>query len=569
MNNSSNSLYALGIDFGTNSVRALVMNLTNGEEVSSSVSNYKSGNNGILLDENNPLVARQHPGDYLESMEIAVKEAVTEAVNKNIAIEKIVGIGVDTTGSTPIPVDENLIPLAFNDEFKENLNAQAWLWKDHSSIGESEEITELSAEFRPEYIAKCGGSYSSEWFFSKILRCYNIDREVFDVAYTWLECSDYIPAAIAGITNISDLKRNVCAAGHKAMYSKEWGGYPDEEFLTKLAPEFKDLKSTLSNKVFAIDEVAGNLSAEWAEKFGLKEGVPIAVGAMDAHIGAIGSGVGEGVLVKVIGTSTCDIMASPKDKEIKNIPGVAGVVDGSVLPDYIGIEAGQSAVGDIFNWFVSGVLNKESDYHNVLTEKADKLKAGQSGLLSLDWNNGNRNVLADFNLTGLILGQTLHTKDYEIYRALIEATAFGALMIIERMEEYGIKIDKLVNCGGIAEKNPMVMQIYADILGKPMEVAASGQTVALGAAIIGGFVAMKGKEGFENIEEIQSRVCKVKDKIYTPSKKEHEVYMQIYELYKTMHDAFGVKGYNESLYNIMKKLIEIKKGISQGAINEQ
>lgn len=564
-----NVFYALGIDFGTNSVRALVLNLTNGEEVSSSVSNFKSGNNGILLDGNNPLIARQYPGDYLESMEIAVKEAVTEAVKKNIQIEKIVGIGVDTTGSTPIPVDKNLIPLAFKDKFKENLNAQAWLWKDHSSIEESEKITELSAEIRPEYIAKCGGSYSSEWFFSKILHCYNIDREVFDAAYTWLECSDYIPAAIAGINNISTLKRNVCAAGHKAMYNKNWGGYPDEEFLIKLAPEFKDLKSTLSDELFAIDEVAGNLSAEWAEKFGLKEGVPIAVGAMDAHLGAIGSGVGEGVLVKIIGTSTCDIMVSPKNKEMKNIPGVAGVVDGSVLPGYIGIEAGQSAVGDIFNWFVSGVLGRESDYHNVLTEKAEKLKAGQSGLLSLDWNNGNRNVLADFNLTGLILGQTLYTKDYEIYRALVEATAFGALMIVERMEEYGIKIDKLVNCGGIAEKNPMVMQIYADILGRPMEVASSGQTVALGAAIVGGFAALKGEEGYKNIEEIQSRVCKVKETNYTPNKKEHEVYTQIYQLYKTIHDAFGVKMYKESLYDVMKKLIEIKKGTFQGVINEQ
>ena len=568
MNNNLDGFFALGIDFGTNSVRALVLNLTNGKEVSSSVSNFKSGNRGILLDENNPLVARQYPGDYLESMGTAVQETVSEAISQNIPIDKIVGIGVDTTGSTPIPVDENLIPLAFKDKFKENLNAQAWLWKDHTSIEESEKITKLSSDIRPQFIAKCGGAYSSEWFFSKILHCYNIDREVFDEAYTWLECSDYIPVALAGISDISELKRNVCAAGHKAMYSNEWGGYPDEEFLVKLAPEFNGLKSTLSNKAFAIDEIAGTLSAEWAEKFGLQEGIPIAVGALDAHIGAIGSGVGEGVLVKIIGTSTCDIMASPKHREIKNIPGVAGVVDSSVLPGYIGIEAGQSAVGDIFNWFVSGVLNKDSSYHDILTENAKNLKAGQSGLLALDWNNGNRNVLADFNLSGLILGQTLHTKDFEIYRALIEATAFGALMIIERMEEYGIKIEKLINCGGIAEKNPMVMQIYADILGRPMEVAASGQTVALGAAIIGGFISMKGKEGFANIEEIQARVSKVKETNYIPNMKEHEVYSKIYQLYKNTHDAFGIKEYKSSLYNVMKKLIEIKKGHKIGVTNE-
>ncbi|MEN8192564.1 MAG: ribulokinase [Bacteroidota bacterium] len=559
---TSNSFYGLGIDFGTNSVRALVLNLSNGIEISSSVSDYKSGTNGILLDDTDPLIARQYPGDYLESMELAVSKAVAQAVSKNINVENIVGIGVDTTGSTPLPVDEEINPLALKEEFKNNLNAQAWLWKDHSSIKESEEITQLAAEIRPEYIAKCGGAYSSEWFFSKILHCFNIDRKVFDSAYTWLECSDYIPAVLAGINNISDLKRNVCAAGHKAMYSKEWGGYPDQEFLGKLTPEFTNLRSTLSDDVYAVDEIAGTLSAEWAEKFGLLEGTPIAVGALDAHIGAIGSGVGEGVLVKIIGTSTCDIMVSPKEKQVENIPGVAGVVNGSVLPGYIGIEAGQSAVGDIFNWFVSNVLNKDSDYHNVLTEKAEKLKAGQSGLLSLDWNNGNRNVLADFNLTGLIIGQTLHTKDYEIYRALVEATAFGALKIIERMEEYGIVIDKLVNCGGIAEKNPMVMQIYADILGRPMTVAESDQTVALGAAIIGGQVAMKGQKGFSNIEEVQSRICKAKDKVYSPNENEHQTYKKLYMLYKSIHDAFGIQDDQKSLFTVMKELIEIKRGLS-------
>lgn len=562
MNMTSNSFYGLGIDFGTNSVRALVLNLSNGIEISSSVSDYKSGTNGILLDDTDPLIARQYPGDYLESMELAVSKAVAQAVSKNINVENIVGIGVDTTGSTPLPVDEEINPLALKEEFKNNLNAQAWLWKDHSSIKESEEITQLAAEIRPEYIAKCGGAYSSEWFFSKILHCFNIDRKVFDSAYTWLECSDYIPAVLAGINNISDLKRNVCAAGHKAMYSKEWGGYPDQEFLGKLTPEFTNLRSTLSDDVYAVDEIAGTLSAEWAEKFGLLEGTPIAVGALDAHIGAIGSGVGEGVLVKIIGTSTCDIMVSPKEKQVENIPGVAGVVNGSVLPGYIGIEAGQSAVGDIFNWFVSNVLNKDSDYHNILTEKAEKLKAGQSGLLSLDWNNGNRNVLADFNLTGLIIGQTLHTKDYEIYRALVEATAFGALKIIERMEEYGIVIDKLVNCGGIAEKNPMVMQIYADILGRPMTVAESDQTVALGAAIIGGQVAMKGQKGFSNIEEVQSRICKAKDKVYSPNENEHQTYKKLYMLYKSIHDAFGIQDDQKSLFTVMKELIEIKRGLS-------
>ncbi len=248
-----------------------------------------------------------------------------------------------------------------------------------------------------------------------------------------------------------------------------------------------------------------------------------------------------------------------KEKFVKNIPGVAGIVDGSVLPNFIGVEAGQSAVGDIFNWFVTNVLNKGPEYHDILTEKAEKLKAGQSGLLALDWNNGNRTVLADFNLTGLILGQTLHTTDYEIYKALIEATAFGALKIIDRIEEYGIKIDKLVNCGGIAEKNPLVMQIYADILNRPIEIAASSQTVALGAAIIGGFVGMEKKEQFESIPEIQSRVCRTKEKKYFPNPEAVKVYSEIYNLYTQVHDSFGMQNQKIDLFNVMKKLLEIKK----------
>ena len=558
MNENMKNIYGLGIDFGTNSVRALILDLITGEEVSSFVSNFKSGKEGILLDDSDPQLARQFPGDYLESMEVAVKTATSKALVNKSYTGNIVGIGVDTTGSTPIPIDSNLTPLAFKEEFKNNLNAQSWLWKDHTSIQESNQITKLAAEIRPEYISKCGGAYSSEWFFSKIFHCYNIDREVFNAADSWIECSDYIPAVLAGITNINDVKRNVCAAGHKAMYSDDWGGYPDEEFLNSLAPEMALLKKSL-NKAYSVENVAGYLSEEWSNKFGLKEGIPIACGALDAHIGAIGSGVGEGVLVKIIGTSTCDIMVLDRNKSVRNIPGVAGVVDGSVLPDYIGIEAGQSAVGDIFNWFVSNVLNKGPEYHDILTKKAEELKAGQSGLLALDWNNGNRNILADFNLTGLVLGQTLHTTDFEIYRALIEATAFGALKIIERMEEYGIKIDKLINCGGIAEKNPLVMQIYADILNRPMEIAESAQTVALGAALIGGFVGMEKKENFASIQEIQKRVCRSKETKYIPNPQSAEIYSQIYGLYDQVHNSFGEKNKTIDLFNVMKKLLEIKK----------
>lgn len=562
MSLDTKNYYGLGIDFGTNSVRALILDLITGEEISSSVSNFKSGKEGILLSVTDPNLARQHPGDYLESMEIAVKATVDLAIVNNCNLNNIVGIGVDTTGSTPLPVDGNVQPLALSDKFKDNLNAQAWLWKDHTSIEESIKITKLAAKIRPDYIAKCGGAYSSEWFFSKVLHCFNIDKDVFAEASTWLECSDYIPAVLAGISDIKNVKRNVCAAGHKAMYNSDWGGYPDEEYLGKLAPGFETIRTKLDVDAVPVNEIAGYLSEEWANKFGLRIGIPIAVGALDAHIGAIGSGVGEGVLVKIIGTSTCDIMVFNKDKFDKNIPGVSGIVDGSVIPKMIGIEAGQSAVGDIFNWFVSNVLKKDADYHNILTEDAEKLQPGQSGLLALDWNNGNRNVLADFNLTGLIVGQTLHTKDFEIYRALVESTAFGALKIIERMEEFGIKIDKLVNCGGIAEKNPMIMQIYADVLNRPMEVAASSQTVALGAAIVGGFVGTENNELFESIQTIQARVCKVKDNVYNPDPNSVEVYKNLNVLYTKIHDNFGTENNEMNLFDVMKTLIEIKKNIN-------
>jgi len=554
-----NRHFSIGVDFGTNMVRALIVDLDTGEAVASESAAYRSGEKGVLLSAKDPFLARQYPGDYLESMETAVKKAVAKYHSKGFRTADIRGIGVDTTGSTPVPVDEQLRPVAFQEKFKNNLNAQAWLWKDHTAAAEAEQITWIAAKLRPEYLKKCGGAYSSEWFFSKIWRCFNIDREVFNAAYTWLELSDYIPAVLAGINDNSLLKRNACAAGHKAMYNDDWNGLPDEEFLGNLAPEMAGLKKRLYDKAYASDTIAGYLCAEWAGKVNLSAGIPIAVGALDAHCGAVGSGVGKGVLVKIIGTSTCDIMVSPLEQELKDIPGVAGIARNSVLPGFYGVEAGQSAVGDIFNWYIVKVLNKKDDYHKVLSEKASKLKAGQSGLLALDWNNGNRNILTDPNLTGLLVGQTLVTRDYEIYRALIEATAFGARRIIEQMENYGIEIGAVINCGGIAEKNPLVMQIYADVLQKPMLLAASSQTCALGAAIMGGLAGLKGRKGFENAEAIQQRVCQIKDIKYEPNPEAMPVYQQLYELYKKLHDSFGMQGSGGNLFDVMKQLLKIRR----------
>jgi L-ribulokinase len=450
-------------------------------------------------------------------------------------------------------------------KFKNNPNAMAWLWKDHTGYAEAAQITALAKKYHPQYLAKCGGIYSSEWFFSKILHCLNIDKKVFDAAYSWVECADFIPAVLVGDCKPENIKRSRCAAGHKAMFNSDWGGLPAKSFLSKLNPKLGALRERLYKKTYPVDAAAGGLCSQWAKKLGLVENIPVAVGAFDAHLGAIGSGVKNGTLVKIIGTSTCDVLVSPKKGKLADIPGVCGIVDGSVLPGFWGLEAGQSAVGDIFNWFVNYIQpgGKTAGSHEELTKKAAKLKPGQSGLLALDWNNGNRTILVDQRLAGLVLGQTLHTKPEEIYRALIEATAFGALTIINRFEEYGVKITEIVNCGGIAEKNSLLMQIYADVTGREMKVSRSAQSCALGSAIAAAVVAGKKAGGFDNFASAQAAMCDVKEKTYKPNAKSRKIYAELYKLYKKLHDAFGVKGHKAELSDVMKKLLEIKEKVTK------
>lgn len=554
--------YSLGLDFGTNSVRALLIDLLSGREVATSVEEYESGEAGVIIDPQDPNLARQNPADYLKAMTKVVRQVVSMAKGEepDFSPDKVIGIGVDTTGSTPIPVDEKGMPLCFQPEFKDNLNAYAWLWKDHTSFAEAAEITELAAREHPEYLAKCGGRYSSEWFFSKILHCLRVDPQVFDAAYSWVECCDYIPGVLTGNLDPLRLKRSRCAAGHKAMYNLDWGGLPEKEFLSKLDPKLGQLRARLYKQTYTADEKAGYLSDEWAQKFGLPPGVPVAVGAFDAHLGAVGAGVAPGILVKIIGTSTCDVTVWPNDEPLADIPGLCGIVDGSVLPGYYGLEAGQSAVGDIFNWFVNYIRpgGEKLGSHEALSQKAAALKPGESGLLALDWNNGNRTVLVDQRLTGLILGQTLLTTPEEIYRALIEATAFGALIIINRFEEYGVRIRGVINCGGIAEKNPLVMQIYADILGREMKIARSSQTCALGSAIAGAVAAGEERGGYATFSEAQAKVCRVKDIIFRPHAENHQIYSRLYRLYKELHDAFGTKEWSGNLFHVMKELLDIR-----------
>jgi L-ribulokinase len=556
--------YVIGLDFGTNSCRALIVNAANGNEIASHVFPYPSGDAGVIVDKNDPNLARQNPADYLLGIETTIKEAIKKAneSDANFKPENVIGIGVDTTGSSPMPVDENGNALCFDEKYKNNPAAFVWLWKDHTSYKEAALITETAAKIRPQYLAKIGGVYSSEWWWSKILHCKNVAPEIFNAAYSWVEICDWIPANLTGELNPHKIKRSVCAAGHKAMFNSSWQGLPDEEFLNSLSNGLGDLRSRLFDTAYTADKLMGYLSKQWADKLGLTTNTAIAVGAFDAHMGAVGAGVNEGTLVKILGTSTCDIMVSPSNKNLKDIPGVCGIVNGSVMDGYFGIEAGQSAVGDIFLWFVNNLVpdsygkTQDEKFKN-LEEAASKLKPGESGLLALDWNNGNRTILVDVRLTGLILGQTLHTQPHEIYRALVEATAFGALAIIDRIEESGVKIKEVVNCGGLASKNPMLMQIYADITNRPMKISRSDQTPALGAAMFSAIAAGKKFGGYDNIEEAQKAMSGT-GKEFIPNEKNHSVYKRIYSLYKQIHDAFGTKEWSGNLFNVMKELLDIR-----------
>src|SRR5436190_3598258 len=476
--------YTIGVDYGTNSVRAVVVDTTDGRFVGTRVFDYPSGDHGVLLDPKQPHLARQNPADYIDGLRASVRDALKAAdAEPGFSRDRVIGIGVDTTGSTPLPVDAQARPLAIDPRWSGNLASHAWLWKDHTSADEATAITEIARAHAPELLAPIGGTYSSEWWWSKIWRCLKVAPDVFDAAASWVELADFVPAVLAGVNNPKDIVRCVCAAGHKAMYSNEWGGLPSKAFLARLDPKLADLRDRLYDSAHPPGRPAGMLSEEWATALGLRPGIVIAMGGFDAHYGAIGSGVTTGTLVKIIGTSTCDCAIAPSAAHIADIPGICGIVNGSIMPGYFGIEAGQSAVGDLLKWWVEGVCGGGEALHAELSRAAGTLAPGESGLVALDWNNGNRTVLVDPRLTGLIVGQTLHTTRAEIYRALIEATAYGARAIIERIRQYGVSVDRVVRCGGIAEKNDLFMQMYAEVIGQPMPVARWTQTPAHGGAV--------------------------------------------------------------------------------------
>lgn len=494
----------LGFDYGTDSVRAIIVNAADGKEIASRVVHYPRWKEGKYCDPGSNRF-RQHPLDYMEGLEGAVKGALESAPAGTA--RTIQGIAIDTTGSTPVAVDREGTPLALKDEFAENPNAMFVLWKDHTAVKEAEEINKLAKTWGGEDFTRFeGGVYSSEWFWAKILHVLRVDEKVRAAAFSWVEHCDWLPALLTGNTNPLTLKRSRCAAGHKAMWHESFGGLPSDEFLAKLDPLLKGLREKLFTDTFTSDVPAGTLSGEWASRLGLPAGIPVAVGAFDAHMGAVGGEIVPGSLVKVMGTSTCDMLIAPlAEMSDTLVRGICGQVDGSIVPGMLGMEAGQSAFGDVYAWFktllswplrllaAKGKADLSAELEDAiipaLTEEAAKIPAGESGVVALDWLNGRRTPDANQNLKGAVTGLTLGTDAPRLFRALVEATAFGSRRIAERFENEGAPIKDVIAIGGVAKKSPFVMQVVADVMNRTIKVAESDQTVALGAAMFAAVAA--------------------------------------------------------------------------------
>ena len=546
------SKYTIGVDYGSDSVRSIIVDTTNGKEIASSVYYYPRWKEGkYCIPVKNQF--RQHPLDYVEGLEFTIREALSKAPT-NIA-ENVVAISVDTTGSTPVAVDKNGTPLALLPEFAENPNAMFVLWKDHTGTREADEINTLARTWGGEDYTKYeGGVYSSEWFWAKILHVLREDSKVRDAAFSWVEHCDWIPALITGNTNPLSMKRSRCAAGHKALWHEDWNGLPPEEFLVKLDPVLKGLRDRLFSNTDTCEIKVGNLSSEWAKRLGLPETVAIGVGAFDAHLGAIGGEIKPYYLSKVMGTSTCDILIAP-EKEVKGklVKGICGQVDGSVVPGMVGLEAGQSAFGDVYAWFkellmwpVNNLLTSSSLIDETtksklvdeiaskmipeLEQKALQIPIGESGLVALDWMNGRRTPDANQLLKGAITGINLGSDAPRIFRALVEATAFGAKKIVDRFIEEGIEIKGVIALGGVAKKSKFVMQTVADILNMPILVASSEQACALGsamaAAVVGGIYA--------TVLDAQKAMSNGFDAEYLPNAENATAYKSLYDQYSTL-----------------------------------
>ena len=540
--------YVIGIDYGTDSARAVIVNAMNGDEVASSVKYYTRWAAGKYCNASKDQY-RQHPRDYIEAMEYTIREALAIA-GAEIA-KKVVGILFDTTGSTPVFVNEEGIPLSMIPGFEEDPDAMFVLWKDHTSVKEAAEINVLAKKWAIDYTKFEGGIYSSEWVWAKMLHVLRSSENVRNSAYSWVEHCDWMPALLTGTTKPSETRRSRCAAGHKAMWFEGWGGLPSEDFLTALDPLLKGYRDRLFTETYTCDIKIGAITPEWAARLGLPLNVSVGVGAFDAHIGAVGGGVAPGVLTRIIGTSTCDIMvASPDQIADKLIPGICGQVDGSVVPGYIGLEAGQSAFGDVYAWFknvvawpIENILAKTSivdaetkerlvseAMDNILpelTKEAMKIPIEESTIVAVDWMNGRRTPDADQSMTGSITGLKLGSSAPRIFRALVEATAFGSRAIADRFAREGVEIKEIIALGGVAKKSPFVMQTMADVLNRPIKIARSEQTCAAGAAM---FAAVVGGI-YANVEDAQKAMGKGFENEYLPNQVNVSEYEKIYQKY--------------------------------------
>jgi L-ribulokinase len=512
--------YTIGLDYGTDSCRAIIVEAESGKEVATAVKYYPRWTEGNYC---NPRVNqyRQHPLDYIEVLEGAVKEALSKAP-AGVA-ENVAGMAFDTTGSTPVLTNKEGIPLALLPEFAENPNAMFVLWKDHTAIKEAAEINKLAKEWEIDYTAYEGGIYSSEWVWAKMLHVLREDEKVRKAAYSWIEHCDWMPALITGKLKPEEAIRGRCSAGHKAMWHESWDGLPSEKFLTRLDPLFAGFRSRLYKDTFPSNTKVGNLTEEWAKRLGLTTKVAVAAGAFDCHMGAVGAQIKPGDFVRVIGTSTCDIMAVPYEEiEGKLIPGICGQVDGSVIPGMIGLEAGQSGFGDVYAWFSRFVGKDISE----LTEEAENLPITEN-LIATDWLNGRRTPDANQLLKGTITGLTLGTTAPMVFRALVEATAFGSKAIIDRFLENGIEIKEVVGIGGISLKSPFVMQTLADVLGMPIKVAKTEQACAFGAAMFGAVAAGI----YPKVEDAQNAMGQGFAFEYHPNMENNKLYAELYKKY--------------------------------------
>lgn len=542
----------IGADYGTDSVRSILVNADNGDELAESIFYYPRWKEGMYCDPSKNQF-RQHPLDYLEGLETTIKDILQKAPAGSAS--KVRAIAVDTTGSTPVAVDREGTPLALKPEFKDNPNAMFVLWKDHTAIQEAAEINKLAKSWGGiDYTKYEGGVYSSEWFWAKILHILRVDEGVRAAAWSWVEHCDWIPAILTGVTDPLKLKRSRCAAGHKAMWHPDFGGLPSEEFLVKLDPLLKGLRSRLYDETYTSDVPAGNLSEEWASKLGLSRDVKVGVGAFDAHFGAVGAEIEPYTLSKVMGTSTCDMMVAPAEEiEGKVVKGICGQVDGSIVPGMIGLEAGQSAFGDIYAWFksllmwpVQNILSESAAIDAKtkkklvdeiaeaiiprLSEEAAKIPIEESGPLALDWMNGRRTPDANQALKGAIINLDLGSDAPRIFRALIEATVFGSKKIVDRFVSEGVQIKQVAALGGVAKKSPLVMQIMADALNMPVKVATSSQTVALGSAMFAAVVA-----GIHaTVSDAQKAMGKGFEKEYLPIPENVEKYKTLYAKYERL-----------------------------------